>query len=260
MKFEIRNISCGYGEKCIINDISFSVKDGEILCILGPNGVGKTTLLKAMLGFLKIKAGERLLDGEDISKWSFKKTAKYMSYVPQSQSQIFPFSVIDVVVMGRLAHLNSFASPSPKDIEIAENSLAELNISFLKNRVYSELSGGEKQMVLIARALTQKPMVLFLDEPTANLDFGNQIKVLSCIKRLAASGISIIMTSHFPDHAFLCSATVALLQKKNKFMIGSFDKIVTEKNLNSAYEVDVKIVSASDSNGNTIKTCVPLIV
>ncbi|MCI1944002.1 ABC transporter ATP-binding protein [Clostridium luticellarii] len=259
MIMDIKNVSCGYGSKIIVKNISLGVKSGEILCILGPNGVGKTTFFKSILGFLKLKSGEILIDNENIQSWSRKKLAMTMGYVPQSHTTPFPFTVIDVVVMGRTSHLGITASPTKRDVKIAENNMAMLGISYLKDKIYTEISGGEKQMVLIARALTQEPDLLIMDEPTSNLDFGNQVRVLRQISRLAKKGLAIIMTSHFPDHAFLCSTQVALFQKHNNFIIGNPDDIVTEKNLKMAYGINVKIITTNLNDGSEIKSCIPLL-
>lgn len=259
MELIIRNASCGYGTKNIIKNISFSIKSGEILCILGPNGVGKTTLFKTILGFLKLQSGEILLDNENISSWPKKRLAKTISYVPQAHTPPFPFSVLDVVLMGRCAHLDMFASPSKKDREIADEAINTLQISHLKNSIYTEISGGERQLVLIARAVAQQAKIMVMDEPTSNLDFGNQIRVLQQINNLKSKGFGIIMTSHFPDHAFLCSTKTALIQKNNKFIIGDVDEVITEDNLKSAYGINVKIISLKNKNGEIIKSVVPLI-
>lgn len=259
MKLEIINASCGYGRTTVVKNISMNVEGGEILCILGPNGVGKTTFFKTILGFLKLQSGKILLNGQNISYWSKKKLAESIGYVPQAHTPPFPFSVIDVILMGRTAHIGMLDSPSKKDMEIAEESLNTLNISYLKDKIYTEISGGERQMVLIARALTQQPKILVMDEPTSNLDFGNQVKVLEEINKLSKKGIGIIMTSHFPDHAFLCCTKVALMQKNNLFTIGNVDAVVTEGNLKRAYGVDVKITSVKNNKGEKIKTCVPMI-
>lgn len=259
MKLEIKDAVCGYGAKTIVEGISVKVESGEILCLLGPNGVGKTTFFKTILGFLKLKGGEITLNDQNIKSWSKKSLAKAIGYVPQAHTPPFPYTVIDVVVMGRTAHLGMFASPSKADIQIAEDALETLNVSFLKDRTYTEISGGERQMVLIARALTQQPEILVMDEPTSNLDFGNQVKVLEQINKLARTGLGVIMTSHFPDHAFLCSSKVALLQRNNIFTVGTVEEVVTEENLKSAYGVDVKIISTINGQGETIKSCVPLI-
>ncbi len=259
MRLEIKDAVCGYGSKTIVKGISLCVQSGEILCLLGPNGVGKTTFFKTVLGFLKLHGGEIYLDGEKIHLWSRKRLAAAIGYVPQAHMPPFPFKVLDVVIMGRTAHLGMLESPSQKDTEIAGAALESLNISFLRDKIYTEISGGERQMVLIARALTQQPEMLILDEPTSNLDFGNQIRVLEQIKRLAGKGMGIIMTSHFPDHAFLCSSKVALMQRDNRFTVGSADEVITEENLRSAYGVDVRITGAFNDRGEQIKACVPLI-
>ncbi len=259
MRLEVNRAICGYGKRTVLEGISLDLNSGEILCLLGPNGVGKTTLFKTILGFLKMQGGEILLDGENIRHWSRNRLAKAIGYVPQAHTPPFPFKVLDVVVMGRTAHLGPFATPSKKDVQIAEAALDTLEISFLGDRVYTEISGGERQMVLIARALTQEPQILVMDEPTSNLDFGNQIRVLSQINKLAQRGLGIIMTSHFPDHAFLCSTKVALLQKDNTFLIGAVDEVISEENLKAAYGIDVKIVSTVNDFGERIKTCIPLL-
>lgn len=259
MILEIKNAVCGYGSKSVIKNISTTVKSGEILCILGPNGVGKTTLFKTILGFLKLQGGEILLDGKNTKSWSKKQLARMISYVPQTHTPPFPFKVLDVVLMGRTAHIGMFSTPSKYDKEIAEAAINDLNISYLKDKIYTEISGGERQMVLIARALAQQSKILVMDEPTSNLDFGNQIRVLEQINNLAKKGLGVIMTSHFPDHAFLCSTKVALMQKNNKFTVGNMNDIITEENLKSAYGVNVKIISTENSYGEKIKSCVPLL-
>lgn len=259
MTLEVKSAVCGYAGKTVIDGISFSVSSGEILCLLGPNGVGKTTLFKTILGFLKLYGGVITADGQDIARWSRKKYARTIGYVPQNHTPPFAFSVIDVVLMGRTAHLGAVSSPSGADREIAEGALESLGISALRDRTYTELSGGERQMVLIARALAQQPEILIMDEPTSNLDFGNQMLVLGQIKKLADQGIGIVMTSHVPDHAFLCSSRVALL-KHNSFDIGPPEEIVTEASLKAVYGVTVKITATPMADGSLVKACVPMIV
>ncbi|AAK79948.1 iron complex transport system ATP-binding protein [Clostridium acetobutylicum] len=259
MNLKLKNLACGYNNKIIIDNITMHVRSGEILCILGPNGVGKTTLFKTILGFLKIQDGEILLDGQDLKKLSQKQLSKAISYVPQAHTLPFPYTVYDVVLMGRTVHMGAFLTPSQKDRQIASESIDVLGIGYLKEKTYTEISGGERQMVLIARALAQQSQIMILDEPTSNLDFGNQVKVLEQINKLAARGIGIIMTSHFPDHAFLCSAKVALIERGRIFKIGSMDEVITEENLKSMYGIDVKIISVKDQYGNVIKSCIPLL-
>lgn len=259
MKLEIKNVSCGYDKKVIIDKISFEMGTGDILCILGPNGVGKTTLFKTILGFLDIIDGQVLLDGEDISTWGRKDFAKAIGYVPQSHTPPFPYKVLDVVVMGRTAHLSAFSSPSKIDYDIAEKILESLGIAYLKDLIYTEISGGERQLILIARALVQEPKILIMDEPTSNLDYGNQVRVLKHIKKLARRDIGIIMTSHFPDHAFMASTKILAINRESKYTIGTPEEVVTSELLEDIYKIRVQIETVKDSNsGEDIKVCVPI--
>ncbi|MBR5490030.1 MAG: ABC transporter ATP-binding protein [Oscillospiraceae bacterium] len=258
MILEIKNLSCGYGKKLVINNFNASLSSGEVLCLLGPNGVGKTTLFKTILGSLPAKSGEILVDGRRLREFSRKEFARTISYVPQAHTPPFPFKVIDVIVMGRTVHVGSFASPGKKDIEAAEKALEQLGVSYLRNRIYTEISGGERQMVLIARALVQDTNFLMMDEPTSNLDFGNQVRVLENIKRLAKErNLGIIMTTHYPDHAFYCDSRVALIKCNNKYLEGMADSIITVENMDSAYGIHTQILTGL-YEGETIRACVPV--
>ncbi|MBP2626848.1 MAG: Iron-chelate-transporting ATPase [Firmicutes bacterium] len=260
MRLEVQDVSCGYAGKAIVSGISLEMGSGDSLCLLGPNGVGKTTFFKTLLGLLKLKSGKILLNGEDINKWSRKTFAKKVGYVPQVHTPPFPFKVIDVVVMGRTAHVGVFSSPGAKDREIAKETLEMLSISHLQERTYTELSGGERQLVMIARALAQQPEILIMDEPTSNLDFGNQIKVLCQIKRLTKeSNIGVIMTTHFPDHAFLCASRVAVMGRNNTFITGTPVDVISEEVLKQTYGVDVKVIEIGEQMGEKLKICVPVL-
>lgn len=260
MKLEIKEVSCGYGDKKILSDVNFDIETGDILCILGPNGVGKTTLFKTILGFLKLQGGQIFLDGENIHNWSRKDFAKAIGYVPQAHTPPFPYKVKEVVVMGRTAHLGMFSSPSKSDYKIAYEIIDSLGISYLKDKVYTEISGGERQLVLIARALAQEPKILIMDEPTSNLDYGNQVRVLRHIKKLANKDIGIIMTSHFPDHAFMSSTKVLAINRGNKYKFGKPEEIVTSKLLKEIYNIDVQIDCVKNlKTGEDLKVCVPII-
>lgn len=258
MIFSLSHLSCGYQKKPVLSDLSFSVSEGEILCILGPNGVGKTTLFKTMLGLLPPIAGAVYIDDKDITGLPARKKAQYLGYIPQSHTPPFPYTVQQVVVMGRTAHLNLSAAPSRQDYALAEQAMENLGILGLKDKIYTRISGGERQMVLIARALTQNPKILLMDEPAANLDFGNQARVLQEISELARMGMTIVMTTHTPDHAFLCSSKVALLEKGGRVSFGTADEIITEENMKRAYGVQVCMTHATKNNKD-IKGCVPLI-
>lgn len=259
MKLELKDVACGYGKKRVLQNISLSLCSGEILCLLGPNGVGKTTLFKSILGFLTLQNGQVLLDGKDIRLWKQRNRAKAIGYVPQAHEPPFPYKVLEVVMMGRTSLMGRFAMPSQEDENAAQEALESIGASFLQDKIYTEISGGERQMVLIARALAQSPEILVMDEPTSSLDFGNQMRLLEQIKRLAAKGFAIIMTTHFPDHAFLCSNKVALLGVNNAFTIGTADEVICEENLKTAYGVNVRITTTLGEKGNHIKSCVPLL-
>jgi iron complex transport system ATP-binding protein len=259
MKLEVRHAACGYGETLVLGGVSLEFESGEVVCLLGPNGVGKTTLFKSIMGFLKLLDGEILLDGKQMAKLSKKYIAQNIGYVPQAHAPPFPFKVLDVVVMGRTAHISPCASPSANDMDLARNTLEELNIGHLRNKAYTEISGGERQLVLIARALVQQPQLLIMDEPTSNLDFGNQVRVLEVIRRLSLKGLGVLMTSHFPDHAFLCCNKVFLLRNKLPILQGSVEEIVTEENLRAAYGVKVKIAYTNDDDGKPVKACIPIL-
>ena len=207
---EIKNLSCGYGDKEVLRDVSFTVEPGDIACILGSNGSGKSTLIKTITGLLKPFKGDILIDNNSISKWSWQERARAISYIPQTFNSVFQYRCMDIVLMGRTSHLSSISLPSKKDRRIAKKAMEILKISHLKNKIYSELSGGERQLVKIAQALAQESKIIVMDEPTNNLDFGNQMIMLNHLKECAEVGISIIMATHSPGHVFLYG-TKALL-------------------------------------------------
>ncbi|SFB61864.1 ABC transporter ATP-binding protein [Azotobacter beijerinckii] len=201
---EAHALACGYGCRTILDNLSFTLAAGELLCLLGPNGVGKTTLFKTLLGLLPPRAGEIRLDGKATRHWPRRQFARQVGYVPQAHTPPFPFLVEDVVAMGRTAHGSLFSGPSPHDREIAGQSLETLGIAALARTSYTEISGGERQLVLIARALAQEPRILVMDEPTSNLDYGNQLKVMAHVRRIADAGrMGIVLTTHHPNHALL---------------------------------------------------------
>jgi len=258
MRLEVRNLRCGYGRKAILKDISFSIQSGEVLCLLGCNGCGKTTFIKTLLGLLPAKSGNILLDGQDIRSWSNSRIARVMAYIPQSHQAAFPFRVLDMVLMGRTAHLKTFATPSDHDIEVAEAAMATLNIIHLRNRVYTELSGGERQLVLIARALAQEPSIMVMDEPTCSLDFGHQAMVMEQVEKLARRNLAVVMSSHFPSHAFLYSDKVLLFNAGQVLKMGDPQEIVTEQNLKKLYGIDVEIMDVVTRNNKEVKICLPV--
>ncbi|NTV09528.1 MAG: ABC transporter ATP-binding protein [Zoogloea sp.] len=255
---ELVGLSCGYNRRSVLEDISLTLDGGELLCLLGPNGVGKTTLFKTILGLLPPCGGEIRLDGEPIERWSRRRFASRVGYVPQAHTPPFPFKVREVVAMGRTAHLGSFSSPRAADRAIADEALDTLGIAMLADASYTEISGGERQLVLIARALAQQPRVLVMDEPTSNLDYGNQLKVMAHIHRIVASrGMGIILTTHHPNHALLYASRVLVLDRDKRYTVGTPAEVITETYLRHTYGVDTEIHDITRRNGQLTRMCVP---
>lgn len=257
MKLNIEDLSFGYRGHVVGENVSFTLAAGEVLCLLGPNGVGKTTLFKTILGLIAPLGGSILADGATIAHWSRQHFARLFGYVPQAQLGFFPFTVQEVVLMGRTARIGLFASPSSIDVKIAEQLLGLLGIEHLANRSYTEVSGGERQLALIARALAQEPQVLVMDEPTASLDFGNQVRVLSEIKKLSGRGIAVILSTHDPDQAFLCAQRVAILHRGRLAYAGAPQEVITPAVLRAVYGVEVEIAKMEISGGEQHFVCLP---
>ena len=258
MILEVCDLACGYNRDHIVQDhISFQMKDHEICCILGPNGVGKTTLFKTIMQFLRPLGGSIRMDGQDLSKWGPRQLAKHVAYVAQNHVPPFPYITEDVVMLGRVSSTGYFRRPTDTDRQIVEEAMKDMGVEHLRDRVYTDISGGERQLVMLARALAQQPRLLVLDEPIAELDYGNQVRVLRKICELRDRGYAIIMTTHAPDHAFLCNAVVVLLQRTKPALFGTAERIVTEKNLRDAYGIQVQITETYNENG-MIRTCSPL--
>ncbi len=250
----VRDLGFGYGGRSVGRHVSFDLSPGEVLCVLGPNGGGKTTLFKTVLGLVPRQAGEVRFRGEPMLAWPRARIAQAMAYVPQAHVAFFPFTVEEIVLMGRTARLGLFAAPSGHDHAVARQVMASLGIAALAERVYTELSGGERQLTLIARALAQEPAVLIMDEPTASLDFGNQVKVLERIRQLASSGIAVVLSTHDPDHAFLCADRVAMLHDGRLLAIGAPDDAITPRHLGMVYGVEVEVVTLA---GSGRRVCLP---
>ena len=241
----------------VLKDISFTAEQGEILCLLGPNGTGKTTLLRCILGLYKPKSGTITYNGTDVLSIPNKKRAMMMAYVPQSSALSFPYNVRDVVMMGRVSHVRSGASYSADDRQICLDCLERLQILHLAERSFQELSGGERQMVLVARALAQQSSLLIMDEPTASLDYSNQIKILKTIRYLAEQGYTILMTSHFPDHAFLACSKAVLMSHGVIVSCGAPEETVTTASLSDLYSAKVCVTDVTTEDKQT-KVCIPM--
>jgi ABC-type cobalamin/Fe3+-siderophores transport system ATPase subunit len=246
MNLTVECVTAGYHGKTVIFEVDLALGAGETLCLLGPNGSGKTTLFKTILGLMYPTAGRVCVDGEDIRRWPRQRLARTLGYVPQAHVPPFAFRVRDVVLMARSVHTRLFSSPGRSDVVIAEQALEQLSILPLADELYTELSGGQRQLVLIARALAQQAPVLVLDEPTANLDFANQMLVLRHIRELAGSGLGILMTTHFPDFAFLCASRVALMKRGRILATNNPHEILTQALLEQTYETPLRVVEAGE--------------
>ncbi|MGM0601194.1 MAG: ABC transporter ATP-binding protein [Candidatus Rifleibacteriota bacterium] len=253
---EVNNLSFSYGKHQVLSDLSFSIDQGTITTILGPNGSGKTTLLKCLLGLLSSDNGTIKLYGRDSASIPPMEKSKILAYVPQKHSAAFAYNVIDVVAMGRHPWSGLFSGLSGNDMDIALEYLEKLNIVHLADRPYTRISGGEQQLVLIARALTQQANVLIMDEPVSGLDYGNQILLLEKMRELARDGITCINTSHYPEHA-LWTADKAIFLKKGKLLVeGEAHKIINSENLKDLYRASIRVIETTNANG-PIKTCIP---
>ena len=261
---ELKGASFGYNQQDIFTDIYFKIDKGEIFCIIGPNGCGKTTLLDSILGILRLKRGDILINGGSMQKMRPHEIARQIAYIPQAHNKTFPYTVLDVVLMGRAAYTGIFSSPSEDDVVIAEEALALVGLTRLKSRPYTQLSGGEGQLVMIARALAQKTPLLIMDEPTAHLDFKHELTVLETVVQLINdTGLSIIMATHFPNHAFYfennnIKTSVALMDQKTFSQVGSPGDVISEKNLMTLYKINAKVVACPIGNGGQLKQIIPI--
>ena len=246
-------LAFGYRGKAVGRDVDLEVGAGEVVCLLGPNGSGKTTLFKTMLGLLPPQGGEVRLGGRQIAALARAEVARSVAYVPQAQAAHFPFRVADMVVMGRTAHMGPFAAPSREDHAKAQAALDALGIGTLGESEYTRISGGQRQLVLVARALAQDAPAIVMDEPTASLDFGNQVVVLSEVRRLAARGLAVLLSTHDPDHAFSIGHRVALLDGGQLVAQGRPEEVLTPQRLRAVYGVRVAVERLSQ--GQTV--CAP---
>ena len=243
MTFEVQNGCFSYSKQSrkILNGISFKVEKGDLLAILGPNGAGKTTLLRCMMGFLKWTDGQSMLDGKDISVMTQRELFSRIAYVPQARSAAVSSSVSDMVLLGRSSSYGIFGRPKKEDRLIVEETLESLGLDRLSERLCSELSGGELQMVLIARAIAAKPQLIILDEPESNLDFKNQLVVLKTLHSLTERGISCIFNTHYPVHALRHADKALLIDKSGTPCFGDTKSVITENNMRAAFGVETVI-------------------
>jgi iron complex transport system ATP-binding protein len=252
---EVRDLAFGFPGRTVGRDVAFGLAAGEVMCVLGPNGGGKTTLFRTLLSLLPRQAGSIALNGEALESLSRARIARLAGYVPQGHADYFAYSVLEFVLMGRTSHLDAYSMPGRKDRAVAERVLESLRISHLAERPVTEISGGERQLALVARALAQEPSLLVLDEPTAGLDYGNQVRVLERMLRLADSGIAVLFSSHDPDHAFLCAQRALLLAEGRSLALGPPAEVINAQTLERLYGVSVRVLALEEGG----HTCLPAI-
>lgn len=252
-RLSLQAASFSYGPRPIFQGLDLELGPGEIVSLLGPNGCGKTTLLRCIAGLLPLQSGRVLLDGRDLATLDETSRARSMGFVFQEHTVLFPYTVLEVVSMGRAPHLGLFSVPSARDTEIAIQAIETVELQDLALERYTRISGGERQLALVARALAQEPRVLLLDEPTSHLDFGNQMLVLETVRRLARErGLTVLMATHAPDHALFVADRVALMQRGGFLAVGPPDRVMTEESLKELYGINVKMVAVAGEGGGSL--------
>ena len=239
MKLEVRNLSFAYGTHPVLRDVSFTLDKGEFLSVLGPNGVGKSTLFRCILGRLEGYGGTITSGGDDLKQMPRREAARRMAYIPQIHTPTFSYTVLNTVLMGTARQLSPFAQPGRAQVEQAMAALERVGAAHLSQRDFSRLSGGEQQLVLLARALAQKAEILIMDEPTSALDFGNQLRVLELVRELAQEGYGVLLSTHNPQHALTFATRTLALADGRVAALGRPDEVLTPELMEKLYGVDV---------------------
>ncbi|MBQ7743753.1 MAG: ABC transporter ATP-binding protein [Lachnospiraceae bacterium] len=248
MILEVKNLTFAYDKNVVLKNLSFKLESPVVCSILGPNGIGKTTLIKCLLSIIKDFDGEILLDDRTIERIRRKDFYKYVSYVKQGGKENSIYTVLDTVLLGLASGINPLLKPKASDIEKAEEKLEELHIMHLRDKSVSHLSGGEAQMVYMARALVKDPKIIILDEPESNLDYRNQLLVLDIIKGLKDKGQLIIFNTHYPDHALRYSEKTLMLREDYKYIFGDTKEIITKENIEDTFNIRAAVGELRDGN------------
>lgn len=255
MKLTVENASFAYPHgKPLFENLSFELQTPGVLGVLGANGAGKTTLLKCVLGFEKWTAGREYLDGRDVAHVSGQDFWRHIAYVPQAKSAPFSYTVEETVLLGRSAHLSLFGTPSARDRALAQEAIDFVGIGDLAGRACDTLSGGQYQMVLIARALAAQPKLLVMDEPESNLDFKNQLRVLTCIRALAERGVGTLINTHYPAHALRVCDTALVMLPGEQPLFGAAGEVLTADVLSRAFGMHVHIFANTLADGTALRT------
>lgn len=238
---EVRELSFSYGTHEVLKNISFTAQNGEFLSVLGANGVGKSTLFSCMLRLLRPCSGTVWVDGEDIAALRTRELARRIAYIPQSHNPVFNYSVFDMALMGAAAQLGSISSPNETHYRQVDAVLEQLGISHLRDRGYAQLSGGERQLTLIARALVQNAKILIMDEPSSSLDYGNRVRVMQTVRELTKQGYAVIQSTHDPDQAYLYSDKILALHEGRILAHGTPQEVLQSSLISKLYGVEVEV-------------------
>ncbi|WP_265457235.1 ABC transporter ATP-binding protein [Enterococcus sp. HY326] len=241
MLLQVKNLSFSYHNQAILKNLSFQLEGNQSVCLLGKNGIGKSTLFKCLLGFLTPQTGEIFVEKQPLKKSAVAERAKKIAYIPQKQQSVFSFTVFEMVLMGTTVGLKGFQQPGKKQYLLAEQALERLKIQHLRNSIFSEISGGEQQLTIIARAVAQQSKIILMDEPCANLDYGNQVMVLEMIGELVKQGYLVIQSTHDPNHALQYANQVLVMQKNAPLLQGAPQDILTAATLEKIYHVPVTL-------------------
>lgn len=254
MSIKVENLCFSYGSREVLHGLDFEIPDGCLVNVLGPNGVGKSTLFRCTLGLNQNYSGHVLVNGKDIKKLSIRERAREVSYIPQSHAPVYDYEVLDVVLMATGSDLKMLSNPGCAQRRRAYEALERIGIERFAHRRYTQISGGEQQLVLIARALAQNAKTIVMDEPTSALDYGNTVRVLSCVRQLAREGLSIVQSTHNPDHAFLYSDKTLVLRDGKVDAYGDPRDVITSELISGLYDVEVEV---SSLYGDRVRVCVP---
>jgi len=248
----VNDLHFSYPKQSVLEGVDFTLNRGEIVSLLGPNGCGKSTLIRLILKLIHPSQGEIWLHNKTIRHYSHREIAKYIAYIPQYNNVPFNYSVLEMVMMGRVAKHGFFAAPSARDKEVAHESLCRIGIDDLVYRPFGQLSGGQKQMVLLARALTQEVNTFIMDEPVSGLDYGNQIRLLELISDLGRQGYTFLKTTHYPDHALMISSRVVVMNGGKIIANGKPEEVITSTMIREVYGINADLITH-----NTNTWCIP---
>lgn len=254
----VQGLRGGYGKHEVLHGITFSVTAGDVLCILGPNGCGKSTLLKLLLRFLPKTEGTVFCRGYDTDHLDRRKLARFFAYIPQTDQATFPYTALEMVTMARSSYLNTFQSPQKEDVDLAYACLEKLKLAHLADFPYNKMSGGQRQLVLIARALCQETCILVMDEPTASLDFANQQLINDAIHILGQEGKIVLVSTHSPAQPFAISSQVLLMRQGEALGFGPPKEVLTNQNLEAVYGIPMEVVTVTDRNQRERTICLTL--